>query len=307
MQGTVKIYASDSPEKFSKRDPDVYAEINEGIARYITKNNISRKYFRLTFNDKYHQIVGARFIPMDSVQNLRDLGGYYTDNHKMVRWGKVYRSGELGRMSTLDSLRLSRLNLKTIIDLRSVEDMDQSPIHFSGPSIVSCPVKVGNLSDIQPFLLEGRIRKGDAMVYMQDVYLKFMSENKESFAKALELFLDKDNYPILFNCSLGKDASGFLAAMLLSSLSVPEETIMQDYMDSNNYIDMTRYAPLARTLDQNSQEAITVLLSVNESFLNPVLQKIKRDKEYGSMDQFLAKELDLSERERDKLKDMLLY
>ncbi|MDH6535432.1 tyrosine-protein phosphatase [Parabacteroides sp. 52] len=307
LEGIVKIYASDNPEKFAKGEPAVYANIDQGIATYITNNNISRKYFRLTFKDKYHQVVGARFVPMDSVQNLRDLGGYYNTKHKMIRWGKVYRSGGLSGLSTLDSLRLSKLNIKTIIDLRSQREMTEAPLTFTGPTIVNIPVNSGDLTEIQPYLQEGRIRKGDAVVYMQDAYLKFLSTNKESFAEALELFLNKDNYPILFSCTLGKDATGFLAAMVLSALSVSEEIVMQDYMDSNNYIEKNRYASLAQDLNADAQEVITLLLSANQSFMHPLFQKIKKNKDYGSVEKYLATELNFSEKDREKLKDMLLY
>lgn len=305
VDGTVKIYVSDNPEKFSKREPAVYANISQGVATYVTNDNMTRQYFRLTFNDKYSQIVGARSVLMDSVQNLRDMGGYFNSHHKMIRWGKVYRSGDVSRLSTLDSMRLNKLDLKTVIDMRSTAEMRESPLILKDINVVSLPLSVGNLSDIQPYLEEGRMRKGDAVVYMQDTYIKFITENSEVFTKALELFLDKDNYPILFNCTLGKDGTGILAAILLSSLSVSEETIMSDYLSSNDYIVMQRYAPMARHLTQDSQEAITVLLSSNEAFINPLLRKIKS--EYDSMDNFLTSVIGLTEKERDKLKDILLY
>ncbi len=305
IEGTVKIYVSDNPERFSKKDPAVYANISQGIATYVTNDNMTRQYFRLTFNDKYSQVVGARAVMMDSVQNLRDMGGYFNSRNKMVRWGKVYRSGDISRLSIIDFMRLKKLDLKTVIDLRSLEEMSASPLALPDVKVISIPLTGGNLTDIEPFLREGRVRKGDAVVYMQDLYIKFITENSEAFTKALEVFLDKDNYPILFNCSLGKDGTGLLAAMLLTSLSVSDETIMSDYLSSNDYIILQRYAPLARHLSQDSQEAITVLLTANESFVDPLLKRIKN--EYGSMENFLSTELGMTDKDRDKLKDILLY
>lgn len=305
MEGTVKIYVSDNPDKFSKSNPAVYAPINQGIATYVTQDNITRKYFRITFNDRYGQIVGARSVSMDSVQNLRDMGGYYNINHKMTRWGKVYRSGDLSRMTSSDSLRLSKLGIKTIIDLRSNQEIAMFPLRLEEPVVVPIPLTVGSSTEIEPFLRFGRIRKGDAIIHMQDVYLKFISDNHEAFAEAFSYFLDKDNYPILFNCTLGKDATGFMAAMLLSALQMSEQTILSDYLASNDYILVNRYASLARSHNPDTQEAITILLSANESFMNPIFLKIRRD--YGSMDNFLSSALELTDKDREKLKDILLY
>lgn len=305
IEGTVNIYVSDNPEKFAKRAPALQADINQGIATYITTDNITRKYFKLVFNEKYSQVVGARAVPLDSVPNLRDMGGYLNNKHKMIRWGKVYRSGNINYISVLDSLRLNKLGLRTVIDLRSKKETIQNPLILDHVNIVSTPLTVGDLTDLQPYLLSGRIRKGDAIVYMQDTYLKFMTENSEAFSEALRVFLDKDNYPILFHCTLGKDGSGFLAALLLAALSIPEETIMQDYLASNDYMMFNRYTPFARNLSSDAQEAITAILSANESFINPLLLRIRKD--YGGMNNYLETVLGFSDKDQDRLKDILLY
>ncbi|MDF9830585.1 tyrosine-protein phosphatase [Parabacteroides sp. PF5-6] len=305
VDGTVNIYVSDNPEKFNKTAPVLQAPIHQGATTFITTDNVTRKYFKLVFNEKYSQVVGARSVPLDSVPNLRDLGGYFNNRHKMIRWGRVYRSGDISNLSILDSLRLNKLGLKTVIDLRSKKEMTESPLVLPDINIIKAPLTIGDLTDLQPYLQAGRIRKGDAVVYMQDTYLKFMTENNAAFAEALRLFLDKDNYPILFNCSLGKDASGFLSALLLAALSVPEETIMQDYLASNDYMIVNRYASFARDLSQDSQEAITAILSANESYINPLLLRIRKD--HGGMNNYLETVLEFTDKDQDKLKDILLY
>lgn len=306
-EGMAQISISDNPDNFDNKNIVIYAPIKDGVATYITNENITRKYFRLTFNNKYPQIVGARSTMMDSVQNFRDIGGYLTSSNKMIRWGKVYRSGDISHMTLIDSLRISSIGIKTIIDMRSSYEMKTSPIRYKeeNTNVMEFPLTVGNYMDIQPFLIEGRFLKGDAVVYMQDLYLKFISDNSDIFEKILPLFLEKENYPILLNCPLGKDASGFLTMLLLASLSVPEETIIQDYLASNEYIIISHFGSFALQLSPQSQEAITVFLSANEDFINPLLLKIRRD--YGTMDHFLDTTLNFTEKERNKLKDMLLY
>ena len=111
MEGIVKMTVSDNPDLFTNESPIIYANIKDGVATYITNDNISRKYFRLSFNDKSPRIIGARSAVMDSVQNFRDLGGYTSTNGKTVKWGKVFRSGELSSLSEWDSIRLDNLGI----------------------------------------------------------------------------------------------------------------------------------------------------------------------------------------------------
>jgi protein-tyrosine phosphatase len=303
MEGLMKLSVSDDPE-MSQASTAGYADIHAGVMTYITNDNISRKYFRLSFGNAYEQTVASRLVLMDSVPNLRDMGGYLSSQGKYTRWGKVFRSGEISRMSEWDSIRFNQLKIKTIIDLRTTKEAAASPAIASKARIVRIPV-VSDMDEIIRQIIEGRVRKGDGSLFMQDLYLQYVTANKQAFAQALGLFLDVDNYPILFHCSLGKDRSGFLAALLLEALDIPEETIFDDYMATNDYIDLKRYTNIVRSMDTDAQEALTVVLSAKETFLDLALRKIKKD--YGSVNQFLGEEMKLTEKQREKLKDILLF
>lgn len=305
MDGTLKMYVSDSPDTFNDNTPVIYADIHDGIATYITNDNITRKYFELVFNNKYYRILGARSVVMDSVQNLRDMGGYFTRDNRMTRWGKLFRSGQLSSLSEWDSIRLDKLGIKTIIDLRTDTEIAASLTKYTRANIIHIPISNARLSDIPLRVASGTIRKGDAVLYMQDLYLQLITDNKEQLAKALDEFQNPDNYPILFSCTLGKDRTGFLAAVLLAAIGVPEETVLRDYMASNEYINLSHLAYLARDLNSDAQEAITAIVSTNESYMDLALKKIQKD--YGSVDKYLTQGLGMDEKKRGKLKDVLLY
>lgn len=305
IDGTMKLYVSDTPNSFDMSQPCSYTNINNGRVTYITNDNITRKYFLLSFNDKYFHTIGARSIQMDSVQNLRDIGGYLSKYKKRkTGWGKIFRSGELKSLSRNDAIRLNNLKIKTIIDLRGEDEISIAPQKYTEANIISIPIPIKDKEQITKRLIEGRIRKGDGLVYMQDTYIRYVIEYSEQFSKALKVFLNKDNYPILINCSMGKDRAGFLTAMLLAALDVPEETIIKDYMASNHHINLRNLAYIARSFNTDAQETITVLLGANETWLDLALHKIK--KEYGSTDKYLSKGLHLTEKERDTLKDIIL-
>lgn len=152
---------------------------------------------------------------------------------------------------------------------------------------------------------EDRMRKGDGILFMQDTYLQYVTDYSEQYAKALDVFLDKDNYPILINCSMGKDRTGYLTAILLFALGIPEETIIKDYMASNENINIGHLAYMARDLSTNAQETITTLVTVNEGLIDLVLKRIRKD--YGSVDKYLSKGLHLTDKKRDALKEIMLY
>ena len=175
----------------------------------------------------------------------------------------------------------------------------------SNANIIHIPIPIKNMDNVVARIQEDRMRKGDGLLFMQDTYLQYVTDYSEQFAKALDVFLEEDNYPILINCSMGKDRTGYLTAMLLFALGIPEETIVRDYMASNENINIGHLAYMARDLSTNAQETITTLVTVNEGLIDLVLKRIRKD--YGSVDKYLSKGLGLTEKKRNALKDILLY
>ena len=60
MEGSVKVEVSENANRFNGGAPVITANIRDGVATYITTDNLTPKYFRLTFNDRYARIIGAR-------------------------------------------------------------------------------------------------------------------------------------------------------------------------------------------------------------------------------------------------------
>jgi protein tyrosine/serine phosphatase len=57
---------------------------------------------------------------------------------------------------------------------------------------------------------------------------------------SLELIADRSNHPLVFHCSVGKDRTGVLAAMLLAAAGVMDEDIIHDYTLSGPFIAQIR-------------------------------------------------------------------
>jgi protein-tyrosine phosphatase len=215
----------------------------------------------------------------------------------------VFRSGKLAVLSDRDKGKLSNVKIKTVLDLCSKDEDGTPQENFPNSKIVNIPVPVKDFKETMRRLRNQEMRKGDGVMSLQDIYLGFV-EAKEQFGQALKLFTNKDNYPIVVNSSFGKDRVGYFTMLLLSALDIPEDVIRKDYMYSNEYMDFTPMASDVHKLNDDTQEAITVMLHANEALLDLVYKQIR--KEYGSVDKYLSNELGFSDNDRDNLKSILL-
>ena len=208
-------------------------------------------------------------------------------------------------MSEWDSIRLDNLGIKTIIDLRTNQETLTAPIKYTKANILQIPISVARSPMPPNVLSRDECGKETPGYIWKTEYLQFVTDNTDQFAKVLEQFQNEDNYPILISCSYGKDRTGFLTAMLLAALDIPRDAIMEDYLTPNQYIDTSHLADIVKHLSTDAQESITVFLTANEGLMDLAFHKIK--KEYGSTEKYLSKGLRLTDKKRERLKDILLY
>ena len=61
------------------------------------------------------------------------------------------------------------------------------------------------------------------------------AERQPSLPEPVHSLADSKNLPAVFHCASGKDRTGWAAAALLTLLGVEKETVMADYMRTNEY------------------------------------------------------------------------
>ena len=54
--------------------------------------------------------------------NFRDLGGYRNGDGRSLKWGRVYRSGRLVKLTDRDLERLEQLGIRTVVNLLTEDD-----------------------------------------------------------------------------------------------------------------------------------------------------------------------------------------
>ena len=61
-----------------------------------------------------------RLLPLTSVYNIRDLGGYETQTGAYSKSHKYIRSGKMNRLTEVDRQYLKDYGIKVIIDLKAI-------------------------------------------------------------------------------------------------------------------------------------------------------------------------------------------
>ena len=305
MDGTVKIYGSTQADFFDLTSPISEQSINVGYKSVLAMPTINRNYFKLVFDKKHSIITANRIVVMDKIFNFRDLGGYYNKEKKQTQWGKLYRSASLAMANKHDMDVLNQLGIKTMIDFRTEKENISYPVKYHAEQVFSFPLRGNNYNIFFDRILSERMRKGDVLVYQQDVLSFILENNADYFIKMFDVLLDEDNYPIVFYCSLGKDRSAIATALILEALEIDRETIISDYLLSNNLIDCYSLVKNVDKFNYQIQETIIALFSANKEVFDYAFKRIEKD--YGSIPDYLEKELKLTKKKRDKLKEILLY
>lgn len=303
MEGQVEIFSSNDPGNFDMDRPVAIENISKGRADIVIKGSLNRLYFLLQFNDEVRTIVGVRSQNFSSVENFRDIGGYVTlDKHK-IKWGKLYRSGNLDSINNINAKRVRNMNVRTYIDFRTDSHKETlSPItgikqYYHLPVI---PVQKNPIS----LIMEHRFKRGDAIIYMQDVNREMILKCTDSFRQMFKLLEEEDNYPVILGCRYGISQTSIAVALVLIALDVPEQTIIEDYLLSNKYFNMRKVASIAWDMPLETQDAITSMMISDECYLMSAIDLIKS--KYGSMDEYLSKELGVDEDCKKKLRAILL-
>lgn len=300
----MEIYASDNDSIFPAQ-PYKKTQVSNFIATIEKADSLNFHFFKLKVNNTYSDIITNRFFEFDGVQNFRDLGGYKTQDNKTIRWGMIYRSGELTNLSPNDINKIKKLNLQTIIDLRPFHSQAKRRDEIELPKRYEVYIAGASNDSISRQVLEDRFLRGDATIYMQDMYEEMFVRQSQMIAKFFDYLTDESNYPIVFHCFLGKDQTGIASYFLLRALGVLPEVAEDDYMLSNLGVDKSKIIDNVSKMTEAQQEAFTMLSRTDASFLRYGIACAK--KQEGSIEDYMEKKLGLTKEKKQKLRSILLY
>ena len=68
---------------------------------------------------------GLRVIKLEGQANFRDIGGYKTEDGQTLKMGKVYRSGELQKLTDKDVEKLKDLEINRLVNFLMKEEIEK--------------------------------------------------------------------------------------------------------------------------------------------------------------------------------------
>jgi protein-tyrosine phosphatase len=265
--------------------------------------------------------------------NFRDVA----DGAAALRPGRLFRSSELSRLDDDGRATLRRLGITDVADLRAAREVARR-----GPGLVPDGIEIHLLpfpdlgdeggdddSDgqaphehaFQQLLTEAQAEDSDESVgaaavrYMTDEYRQFPTRNGAQRALHRVITLLAAGRPVLTHCFAGKDRTGFVVATVLETIGLDRDTIVADFLRSNDAAPQLR-ARISEMIQQRSDTELTPevvtftearlsdgVLGVRAEYLAAARQTI--DDTFGSLDNYL-RDSGVTEADVDQLRCALL-
>lgn len=221
-----------------------------------------------------------RHLPLGGTFNVRDLGGYPTDNGRVTRWGQFFRADSLHRLDEHGQQELLNRGITTVIDLRSHGEVQSAP----NPLAQHPALAYHHISLFEPLYLGGHLGQGSSLD-LPTLYQLALEQSRQPIVATLEVMATAQR-SVIFHCTAGKDRTGIIAALALKLAQVHSQTIVNDYAATAHYI-----APLLQDLRQQALERqqdlsqYEKLLLAEPQFMVQLLQHL--EEQYGGVSRYL--------------------
>lgn len=238
--------------------------------------------------------------------NFRDLGGCESVDGRVLRSGVFYRSCNLSRWNTSELYEMYRLQIRTILDLRTDYEVYESPdllpadVHLDYFRVSGMRDSNSVGVDFSPEGIRRMVFGSQSLrEHMQDIYLSMMYHN-QAFAFLWMMIQESGHLPLLFHCATGKDRTGAVSMLLLMALNIRKEDILADYVYSNvSFASRIQDAYAAHAKEIASDPSLSKKL-LQENGVDPDLGKAMLDgalSKYPDRETFFEKEYQISREE----------
>jgi protein-tyrosine phosphatase len=173
-------------------------------------------------------VGGDRWVRLEGVANVRDLGGLPLRNGGRTRFGQVLRSARLREMTESDlELLTEKYGVRTVIDLRSPKEVERD-----GPTPLE---RAGVRTEHLTVLPSGQrpIPRNDEDQKLFN-YRGYLNHRPENMLAAVRLLTEPDAGPALVHCAAGKDRTGVFCALVSDAVGVRRDAVVEDYTLSND-------------------------------------------------------------------------
>ena len=278
----------------------------------VTSQTKGRPYFYVAPDKGAGVWIAERVLPLEGGRNFRDLGGYVAADGRRVKWGKLYRSGSMAQLTPADYDYLATLGIRVVCDFRTSAERTAEPNKWQEAAKLDYWTRDYEMSfgELRK-MLAGQPTAEQAKAAMISGYRQLPYEQAPSYR---ELFkrLAAGEIPLAFNCSAGKDRAGTAAALILSALGVPRETVIEDYALTDKVGNLHRMLASSAnnkdspgsSLAQRTPEVYGAILRSDPDYIRAALTAI--EERHGSIEKYLEDELAVAPRDLDHIRRQLL-
>ena len=258
-------------------------------------------------------------IKLESARNIRDLGGIKTMDGRTVKPCRILRGDGISNMTPGDiDILTNQYKLKTVIDLRSPKEQCEQPdtpmpgvtLHLisidDGPS--GSIVKSTDQTEMKEETMAQKLAKAPKLI---DQYARFVQSpgSVEQIKKIMHTIIDAREIDgsVLFHCFLGKDRTGLIAMLTLSLLGVSREDIVADYCATPFWYSKALkwfFKLLFKKGSYRAGKDFYDRFKADPSYIRHLYDTIIND--YGSVEDFLRNQLDISDDLRDEFRNATL-
>jgi protein-tyrosine phosphatase len=308
LDGPVSIYRTMTPEADHAKADRI--ALLEGGNATVAAAPFPRSYFLLR-DEKGNEVRTAeRLLPLEGGSNFRDLGGYRTLDGRQVAWGRLYRSAVMSSLTPDDFVELGKLGIQTVCDFRSTDERKREPVNWPEgvqPTVLATDYGL-DMGAIAAMFSGGAVTAEKTRAAMTEFYRQTPYAFADQYARMMRELID-GRAPLAFNCSAGKDRTGVAAALILTALGVPMETVIEDYLLSNIHYRPKAPSPsatpdpAAKLLASLPADALQALMGVERQYLEASFATIAAN---GGMDVYLRDTLKMTADDVEKLRESYL-
>lgn len=250
-----------------------------------------------------------RVLPLEGGRNFRDLGGYPTDDGRTVKWGVIFRSGSLAKLTQGDWDHLCARGVKSLCDFRTTHERTHEPFAWADAEGLNYWARdyETSFAELRKTMASGIATGEEARANMMAGYRRLPFDQAPGYRQVFA-HLKANEVPVIFNCSAGKDRAGTAAALVLSALGVPRDVVMEDFALTNEVANLHRILtggmPRAGTMASQSPEVANAILHADPDYISAALAEIEA--RHGSVEGYLAEVLDVNAGELAGIRDRLL-
>lgn len=230
-----------------------------------------------------------RRIELQGLTNFRDLGGYETKAGDRVKWRTLFRSDTLSGLTDTDMETVCGLGLNTAVDLRYADEREREPSRFLEHDQVEVLALGLDKRPTESFLdsFEPAADAAEsARTYLTENYRNYPFLYAHAYRELFRRMAKGER--VVVHCTAGKDRAGTAAALALTALGVPRETVFEDYLLTNRYWDRG-----GREKPGMDAETVASIFSARAEYLEGAFDAIAE--KYGTVERYLETHLGLDD------------